>query len=55
MKKKILWFVLTAVCLAALLGAFFAVNATETPATDIVGHNLALDDSIQIDIIYYVD
>ncbi|MBE6530044.1 MAG: hypothetical protein E7680_05555 [Ruminococcaceae bacterium] len=53
MKKKILLLVLSVVCLAALLGVVFVANADETPETTIAGHNLSLDDSVQI--IYYVD
>ncbi|MBE6529923.1 MAG: hypothetical protein E7680_04925 [Ruminococcaceae bacterium] len=52
MKKKILLLVLSVFCLAALIGGLFVANAAEAPATDIVGHNLSLDDSVQI--IYYV-
>ena len=33
MKKKILLFVLSMVCLAALLGGLFVANADETPET----------------------
>ena len=54
MKKKILLFVLAAVCLAAMLGGLIVANATESEAaTSIAGHNLSLDDSVRI--VYLVD
>lgn len=51
MKKKILAAVAVILCLFAALAV--AVSAESEPTTEIMAHNLALEDNIQI--IYYVD